>query len=235
MNRERTRERLISAGNVWILLVIALLYVVTGTRTGDDAIAAFSRGTIYRGRADDAVALMCAVTWDASALTDMLDTLEQNDVKITFFVSGKWANAHAKTLMQMAEAGHEIGACGYEPTLDGDCSLIEKDVAASVGVIERITGKPVRYYYAGLREPSVSARAAKSQGLVCVKPSFDLLSAGRTADELVSMAEEKAFGGSIFLMQPTQAAQEALQALLQRLWENGYDTVSVGMIQKESG
>ena len=51
MNRERCADALMNGVNVLIILVIVLLYVVTGTGIGDDAIAALSSGTRASRRA----------------------------------------------------------------------------------------------------------------------------------------------------------------------------------------
>ena len=56
MGRERCVDGLMNAVNVFILLMIVLLYVVTGTGLGDDAVAALSSGTIYRGGGEGLVA-----------------------------------------------------------------------------------------------------------------------------------------------------------------------------------
>ena len=233
--RERTSEALLNAVNVWILVLIMLLYVVTGTGIGDDAVAAFSRGAVYRGTRSGAVALECVVTWDALAMEDILDVLAERNVDITFFVSGRWANAHAKTLARMAEDGHEIGTCGYEPTLDGRVALVSRDIRASVGVIERISGEQVRFYHAGLRDIWTSARAARQLGLVTVSSTCDLRTARYEAGEIVENASNQLFDGNIYLIQPTAAAAEALPKLIDTLMALGYEIVPVGEIEMESG
>ena len=83
MGRERCVDGLMNAVNVFILLMIVLLYVVTGTGLGDDAVAALSSGTIYRGGGEGLVALECAVSWDAQALPDMLELLRERGVRLS--------------------------------------------------------------------------------------------------------------------------------------------------------
>lgn len=233
--RERTSEALLNAVNIWILAVIVLLYAVTGTGVGDDAIAAFSRGAVYRGTRSGAVALECAVTWDAQAMGEILDVLAERDVDVTFFVSGRWANAHAGTIERMIADGHEIGTCGYEPTLDGSVSLISRDIRASVGVIERITNTPVRYYHVGMRDIWTSARAARQLGLVTIASTYDLRTARYDAAQIIQNASNAAFDGNIYLMQPTAVAAEALPGLIDTLTMLGYEILPVGEIETESG
>lgn len=199
---------------------------------GDDAIAALSSGTVYRGAENGCVALECAVTWDAMGVTQMLDILAEENTQITFFVSGRWAKAHAATVQRMVQEGHEVATCGYTPSLDGGVSLIEKDVAASTGIIEGITGQQVRYYYAGLRDRNTSARAAGQLGLIHVAASTDLLTGRGNADAILQRASEQVFDGSLLMLQPTAAAIAALPELLEEIRELGYEPSTVSMALK---
>lgn len=233
MRRERYADALMNAVNVFIILIIVLLYVVTGTGLGDDAIAALSSGTVYRGSGQGLVALECAVSWDADALTDMLDLLKERDVQITFFVSGEWARANGAALRRMAEDGHEIGTMGYLPMLDGDEALIRSDLEASTAVIASATGSRPAYYYSGLRDRTVSLRAADALGMTHVLCSSDLLSARGDALDIATRASEHVFDGSIVLFQPTAAAAEALPAILDAIAEQGYAATTVGNVLKQ--
>lgn len=232
MDRERCADALMNGVNVLIILVIVLLYVVTGTGVGDNAIAALSSGTVYHGSGEGLVALECAVSWDADVLPDMLDLLEQRNVKITFFVSGAWAKANAATLRRMTEAGHEIGAMGYMPMLDGDEALIRSDVAASAAVIASASGIEPDYYYSGLRDRAVSLQAANALGMTHVMCSSDLLSARGEPADIASRASEHVFDGSIILFQPTAAAFEALPTILDFIEEQGFAATTVGNVLK---
>lgn len=233
MNRERNVDGLMNAVNVFIILIIVLLYVVTGTGLGDDAIAALSSDTVYRGSGQGLVALECAVSWNAEALPDMLDLLSERDVQMTFFVSGEWARVNGSMLRRMVEDGHEIGTMGYLPMLDGDESLIRSDLQASTAVIASATGVEPTYYYSGLRDRSVSLRAADALGMTHIMCSSDLLSARGDAVDVATRASEHVFDGSIVLFQPTGAALEALPTILDAITEQGYRVTTVGNVLKQ--
>lgn len=229
MDREKATDGLMNCINVLILLMIGILYVVTGTGLGDNAIAAM-QNSVYRGGKNGTVALACSVTWDAENLGDMLDTLKENDVQITFFVSGEWARAHAATLERMVADGHEIGTSGYAPLLDGDVETVRADISASAAVISSITGSSTRLYYAGFRAREVSERAGEDAGLLHVSGSADLLCARGDAADIVQRASEQAFDGSILILQPTVQAAEALPALLDAIFSMGYRVGTIGAI-----
>ncbi len=232
MNTQKGIDQIMGCVNVLILLVIALIYVVTGTRIGDDAIAALSSGAVYRGRANGTVAIECVVSWEAASMTQILDTLKENDTRITFYISGKWAKSHARMLARMRDEGHEIGTVGYAPFLDGDAKLIRDDVAAAASVIERITGTQVQSYHSGLRDRAVSEQAARALGMLHVAATADLQTGRGEAEDIVERACEQAFDGSILMIQPTAAAAEALPKLLESIREMGYRPATVGEVLK---
>lgn len=232
MRTQKGMDQIMGCVNVLILLVIALIYVVTGTRLGDDAIAALANGAVYRGRADGAVAVSCLVSWDAESIPEILDTLEAQNVQITFYVSGRWARAHAGTLKRMQSEGHEIGTVGYTPFLDGDTALVQKDIATAANAIARITGAPVTSYCSGLRDKRVSEQAARALGMTHIVGSVDLQTGRGTPADIVERACGQAFDGSIFMIRPTAAAAEALPGLLDAIREKGFQPATVGEVWK---
>lgn len=232
MDKRKMADTLMNSVNVLIILLIVLLYVVTGTEVGGDAVAALSDNTVYRGKEQGAVALECVVSWNAAALPGILDTLRDQDVKITFFVSGTWARENAALLARMCADGHEIGSAGYASSIDGNVSLIRRDIDASVSVISEITGEPAYFYYGGRRNRSVSARAATAEGVTHVACTTDLLSGRGNAADIALRASANLFDGSILMIQPTAAAAEALPAVLAAAAEAGCRVTTVGALLK---
>jgi len=78
-------------------------------------------------------------------------------------------------------------------------------------------------------------RAAERLGLTTVASTYDLLTARYTAAEIVQNASDQAFDGTIYLLQPTAQAAEALPRLIDALLMLGYEIVPVGEIGTESG
>ena len=231
MNREKAVEIMMNCVNACIILLIVLLYVATGTGVGDDAVAALAKNTtIYRGTAEGSVALECAVSWDAAALPEMLDVLDEHGIQATFFVSGQWAKDNAALLQRMMKSGHEIGTMGYYQNFDGDLSAVVSDVETSAAVIETITGVAAEYYYSGLRSSETSRRAAEEIGLSHVACTTDLLSGRGDAVDIATRALEHVFDGSILLIQPTAAAVSALPTILAEIEARGYMVTTVGEV-----
>ena len=53
-----------------------------------------------------AFTMNCA--WSADDIDDILETLKNNEVKITFFMVGEWIDKNPEAVKKMHEAGHEI-------------------------------------------------------------------------------------------------------------------------------
>ena len=107
--------------NIIILIMIVALYLLTNSPQN---IAATSTFIKYRGNSSrNAVALQFAVYWNASALDETLQVLDESGVKATFFVSGEWRK-EPDTLKSIYERGHEIGTLGmYADSINEDIAL----------------------------------------------------------------------------------------------------------------
>ena len=61
------------------------------------------------------VALTCNVDlgWETEYVQGILDVLKKEDVKITFNVTGRWAEKNPEMLLKLKSEGHEIGNHGH--------------------------------------------------------------------------------------------------------------------------
>ncbi len=169
---------------------------------------------IYKGSAKTCVALQCTVDWDAAAIPQILDTLKSNDTRITFMVSGEWARGNPDLLLRMYNEGHEIGTMGYTPAQDGNLSFVKDDLKKAIAAIEHVLGVRPHLYYCGLRNTTISARAARSLELQPVMCTVDLVCSSGAADDIVRRAYGNTNGGDILLVSPTAAFSQALGDLL---------------------
>ena len=224
----KMRKRSGALVNLLLILLIAALYFATSRPDAAAAVAQLYYAPAYRGRAEDAIALQFAVSWEAASLDSILDTLAAHGAKATFAVSGAWAENNAALLLRMAADGHEIATMGNDPSLDGKLSEVQRDVAVSLDKIEAACGVRPLLYYSGARNVTVSARAAKKLGLTHVLSTLDLRCAAGSAEEIKQRGLNDPIEGSILLMQPTAAAAEALPGLLNGFKGKGLEAVRVG-------
>ena len=180
---------------------------------------------LYRGVEGRQVSLQCAVSWDAAALEDIMETLGREGVSITFAVSGEWAERNPAMLSLMSEQGHEIATMGDYPLRDGNREFVLADIEASLERIESVTGARPCTYYCGTRDPQVSARAGSLLGLDTVLCTIDLDCANGTSFELEKRLSENISGGAVIAVQPTAQFSEALPFLIETIKNMGFDIV----------
>ena len=143
--------------NLFLAFIIISLYLVTSRQDAAQVMASLYAGPAYRGRSDDKIALEFAVSWNATAMEDILATLKDKNTRATFVVSGKWARENADMLKRIADEGHEIGTMGDDPSFDGNLSETKADIQKSLESIKAASGVDTVLYYSGSRSVAVSA------------------------------------------------------------------------------
>lgn len=226
----KKRKRPGIAADLFIIFVIAALYALTSGSDTVSAMSALYAGPVYRGSSKDAVALEIAVSWDAEAVPDMLDTLQRYGVSVTFAVSGEYAKAEPALVARMAREGHELATMGGDPSFDGNSAAVREDIAGSLAAIKKASGVTPVLYYSGERSTAPSARAARRLGLTQVLCTLDLRCARGTAEDIVKRGLNEPPAGSIILMQPTRAGADALAGLIEGFFAKGMRVVTVSAV-----
>ncbi|MGL5328237.1 MAG: polysaccharide deacetylase family protein, partial [Peptostreptococcaceae bacterium] len=98
------------------------------------------------------VALICNVDlgWESEYVEGILDSLKKEDVKITFNVTGKWAEKNEELLLKIKNEGHEIGNHGHKHldyeklSYDGNLEQIQ----TSKKIIEDIIKEETKFFQA---------------------------------------------------------------------------------------
>lgn len=211
--------------NIFLAVLIIGLYYAT--QPGNEVIPVSA--PVYRG-SGDSVALQFAVSWNAAALSDIMDTLENGNVEVTFAVSGEWAEQNPDTILRMAERGHEIATMGYYPDMDGGLGWVNDDLERALIVTEKASGIRPELYYVGSRSVAVSSIAAKKLDLTQISCTIDLLTAKGEAEDILSRLPEQPIEGSIILLQPTAACAEALPGILAALEQKGLKASCTGNV-----
>lgn len=108
------------------------------------------RSEVERG---DAGSKIVALTFDAGAASDstpqILDVLRKRNVKVTFFLTGKWVEQNPKLAKRIAEEGHELGNHTYShPKLTSmsEAEVLEELLKAEK-IIKQATGEDPRPFF----------------------------------------------------------------------------------------
>ncbi|HOF99538.1 MAG: Polysaccharide deacetylase [Firmicutes bacterium ADurb.Bin248] len=226
--KKRRRNGLVV--NLFLVFVIAALYALTSSGSAMEAMAALTAGPVYRGSSEDAVALEFAVSWDAAAMPDILDTLAEKNARATFAVSGEYARLRPDMVKRIHDAGHELATMGDFPSFDGDYAAVCEDLAQSLASIEEASGISPVLYYSGERGIPASARASRKLGLTQMLCTVDLRCAAGSPEDIVARGLNEPIIGSIILMQPTRAGADALAGLIDGLSKKGIGVVAVSEV-----
>lgn len=213
--------------NTMLAVLMATLYFTTTTPVAQSVMGDLYNSPVYRGHEGGVVAVECAVSWNAAALPELLDTLKDKDARITFLVSGEWAKENPDLLVRMVQDGHEIGTMGQDPMQDGSTDAVAEDIDRSVQTIHALSGVWPTLYYSGVRRVTTSTNAANKLGLTHVLCTVDLLSGRGDFEDILSRALDRPFDGSILLIQPTAEAVKAMSACIDGLRQQGFRIATV--------
>lgn len=180
-----------------------------------------------------AVALLVNVDWGTMELAKMLPVLKKHGAKVTFFVSGRWADANKELLKMMAGDGHEIATHGYDlsagPKALAKNGTLKLDIDRSVQSIQAITGLPVKFYAPHMSEISpVILQTAADLKLRTVLYSLDTVDwQDATSGPMILSTLGKAMPGDLVLLHPKPNTVKVLDQALLELQKKGLRPVTL--------
>lgn len=174
-------------------------------------------------------------TGNSKATTKILDTLEANGAKATFFVVGQalkeWFPDTGKAALQRAvEMGCEIGTHTYshKNLNKSDSQVIAEEVSKGCQVIEEATGQEVTL----MRPPYGNAKDSVVEQVDLPLIQWDVdpedWKDGQTPEAVVDNIMQNVKPGSIVLMHDTYGSTaKAVEMVVPKLLEEGYQLVTV--------
>lgn len=185
-----------------------------------------------------------SLTFDVSRgeeyIDKILDVLDKNDVKATFFLVGDWIEQNPDKVKEIYEKGHEIGNHSHShPNMSViSKERIIKDININDANIRKITGEGTKLF----RFPSGSysgeaVDTVNGMGLYAIQwdvDSIDWKEDGADLEYKRVIKETKP--GSILLFHNTaKYTPENLPRMIKELRERGFEFVKVGdLIYKEN-
>lgn len=228
MNKKTLIVLLILIGLIILALIFGFLYNKTEE--------IFNPDVYYQGTIDEkTMAFACNVDWGNDYIPDMLEIFKNNDIKITFFVTGKWAEKNKDLLKEISDSGHEIGNHGYSH-LDYDKLSYERnkeEIDKADNIIKDITETVPKYF----APPSgafndFTLKASKELGYELILWSIDTIDWRKdsTRDIIIKRVIDKAHNSAIVLMHPTCETVKALPDIINQLSQKGYKIGSISDI-----
>lgn len=178
------------------------------------------------------VALTMNCAWNADDIDSILETLEKNNTKITFFMVGDWIEKFPEAVKKIHEAGHEIAShsdthphvnnLSYEKNIE--------EIEKSNDKIEKITGQRTKIYRAPYGEYNDTViKAATDKGYYTIQWNLDTLDyTGITGEEMWNRIKDKINSGDIILTHNgTKNTAKSLDMLINNIKQKGLEIVKI--------
>lgn len=181
---------------------------------------------IYRGNPQKkAVALMVNVAWGTEHLDDMLEILDKEGIRATFFLDGSWLNKNQELAKELVKKGHEIGNHGYTHPLMSKVSSerVEREITRTEDLIYQTLKIHSKWFAppAGDFNQQVIDLAAKSN-MKTVLWTCDTVDWKKSSspDMMVSRVK-KIEPGMLLLTHPTDRTVIALPRIIEEVKKKG--------------
>lgn len=183
----------------------------------------------------DKMAFTCNVDWGEEYIPTMLEILKKEDIKITFFITGRWASKNPELLTKIDAQGHEIANHGYSHKLPSKISLKENidEIKKTEDAIFQILGKKTRLYAPAAGDYNKEVlRISNELGYRVILWSVDTIDwkKGSTKDVILKRVMKKDHKGAILLMHPKEETIKALPLLIKNIKEEGINICSVSKL-----
>lgn len=184
---------------------------------------------------ENLVSISFDAAWGNEDTQQLIDILEEHDVKATFFVVGEWVDNYPESVLALHEAGHEIqnhsDTHPHMPTLSYDQMVAEINNCADK--VEAITGvRPTLFRppYGDYDDKLVAT--LREQGHYCIQWDIDSLDWKDPApSEIVSRVVSKSESGSIVLFHNAAVnTPAALPDVITGLKDKGLEFVQISEI-----
>lgn len=193
---------------------------------------------IYRGNPEKpVVSLLINVAWGNEFIEPILQTLQEHNVKASFFLDGSWTKKNPDLARLIQLHGHEIGSHAYShPDLGNSSEAKTRDELQKTNeVIEDVLGLTPTWF----APPSGSF----NQRTVEIAHELDMYTILWTVDtvdwrkpdtlEMVNRVVSKVEKGSMILMHPTKPTAEGLGRMIEEVKGRGYVLGTVSELMSE--
>ncbi len=224
------------------LIAAALSVILSAT----GAYAVFTGGTVRRlpvysvETREKKIAITFDCAWGTEHTDALLQVLEREKVRATFFMVQFWAEKYPEYVKKIGEAGHEIGThSATHPHMSAlSAEKMRAELESSCSAIEKIAGRRPELFRPPFGDYNDRLiQTAEEAGLYTIQWDVDSLDwKDLSAQEIAMRVIGRVQKGSIILCHNNGAhTAEALPVILDTLKNSGYTFVPVGeLIYREN-
>lgn len=232
VNKDRVISVFVAVCTVFTLFLMTTLFAKMPNETVETA-STKKQLPVYSVDTKEAnVALTINCAWNADDIDLILETLEKQQVKLTFFMVGDWIEKNEETAKKIHEAGHELANHSYNHPHVNNLSYDKnvEQIKKCSSLIQKITGKQSTLYRGPYGEYNDTVvQAAKDSNHITIQWSIDTLDyKSLTGEQMWEKIEPKLENGSIILMHNgTENTATSLDMIISKIKEKGYNIVRV--------
>ncbi len=187
----------------------------------------------YQGNpGENSVSFMINVAWGEEHLQNLLTVLKKENVKATFFITGRWGEKNQEWIRKIADGGHELGNHGYSDAVvmtELENEAIEISLLNTNDIVFEATGMEVNYFtphkgeYSDLVLETVARHSMRT-----VMWSLDTIDwSDPGLEKMETKIRENVKSGDIILMHPTKDIPELLARIIPFIKEQGLQVLTV--------
>ena len=186
------------------------------------------------------IALSFDCAWGVEHTDELLEIMQKNDVRCTFFAVQFWVEKYPEYAEKIVNAGHELGTHSRTHSYMSKLSEAEirDELSSSVAAIERATGHKTNLFRAPYGDyDNLLIDTAKDMGLYTIQWDVDSLDwKNLSATEIALRIVNGAKNGSIILCHNNGLhTAKSLPIVFSTLKNRGYEFVPIGeLIYKEN-
>lgn len=215
---------------IFVMLAALLFFIFTLRTISINTLNYYD--PIYKGLENEKkIAFACNVVWGEEYLPQMLKLFKDNDIKITFFIGGQWAEKNEELLKAIQKGEHELGNHGYKHLHHSKLTpeANKQEILKTEEIVKRITGCKTELFappYGDLNDTVVNSAEALDYKVIMW--SIDTIDWNtKDYNKILQRLEKKHHNGAIVLMHPTKVTIEALPQMIKSLESHGYEITIV--------
>lgn len=236
-----TKRRLIRAITFILVLItgiaIGVFAIISSINTGAEGLSF----PIYCvDRADNKVSITFDCAWANSNTDQLIEILDKEDVKATFFVTGEFCDKYPEDVKKLYNAGHEIqNHSDKHPHVSGmNLNDFIDDVRSCNTKIKALTGEePVLYRSPYGEYDDNIVKTVEGMGMFHIQWNVDSIDWNKPSPEtIIERTTKNISSGSVLLFHnDLENTTNALPKVLKSLKEQGFEFCKVSeLIYKEN-
>ncbi len=218
--------------NLVIVLMLSGLCVLAFNNEIRSVFVSQTDDVFYRGdTSQNNISLMINVYWGNEYLPSMLQTLQEYDVKTTFFVGGMWVAKYPEELIKIYEQGHEIANHGFFHKDQSKMTFSEnqQEIINTHKLVKEYLGIEMNLFAppsGAFNENTIqAAQALDYQVIMWSRDTIDWRD--HNADLIYTRATQNLSNGELVLMHPTLETATVLPRILEYCKEHSLNVVPV--------